>query len=36
MGIMEKEMETTIVQWGIYGWLSKLWPLFGYPKYSVP
>ena len=19
-----------------YGWLSKLWPLFGYPKYSGP
>ena len=21
---------------GICGWLSKLWPPFGYPKYSVP
>ena len=20
----------------MYGWLSKLWPLFGYPKYLVP
>ena len=20
----------------IYGWLSKLWALFGYPKYKVP
>ena len=21
---------------GLYGWLSKLWSLFGYPKYEVP
>ena len=21
---------------GLYGWLSKLWSLSGYPKYSVP
>ena len=20
----------------LYGWLSKLWCLFGYPKYQVP
>ena len=20
----------------VYGWLSKLWPFFGYPKYQVP
>ena len=20
----------------VYGWLSKLWSLFGYPKYEVP
>ena len=22
--------------WFLYGWLSKLWSLFGYPKYQVP
>ena len=22
--------------WQAYGWLSKLWALFGYPKYKVP
>ena len=41
IGIMEKKMETTIMGYigviigftiGFYGWLSKLWPLFGYPK----
>ena len=21
---------------GLYGWLSRLWFLFGYPKYQVP
>ena len=32
---MEKEMETTIMGYigimGYYGWLSKLWSLFGSP-----
>ena len=31
IGIMEKKMEATIM--GLYGWLSKVWSLFGYPKY---
>ena len=28
-----------LIVWGsiwVYEWLSKLWPLFGYPKYQVP
>ena len=34
-------METTIIMGyigiiGLYGWLSKLWSLFGYPEYLVP
>ena len=40
MGIMEKKMETTIMglyrDYRVYGWLSKLWSLFGYPKYEGP
>ena len=40
IGIMEKKMETTIIlglyRGYTYGWLLKLWSLFGYPKCKVP
>ena len=41
IGIMEKKMETAIMGYtggyvgfniGLYGWLSKLWSLLGYPN----
>ena len=31
IGIMGNKMEATIM--GLYGWLPRLWSLFGYPKY---
>ena len=31
--IMDKKMEATTYRGYTYGWLSRLWSLFGYPRY---